>query len=180
MDPRTRKLSAHLDLATLCFSETAEAQGIDNIPQDPEIIANLSALAEAILEPILGPMNLPISVTSGYRCPELNALVGGRPDSQHLTGEAADFLVGGVMCDMIAGWIAENLPFDELILEKFDPGKGEYGWIHCSYSRRLNRRIVSSFDGETYHPGLRFVGVRDDRLSPRIALRPRLNALPKT
>ena len=33
---------------------------------------------------------LPITITSGYRCQEHNASVGGAPLSQHLTGRAAD------------------------------------------------------------------------------------------
>jgi len=32
----------------------------------------------------------PLTVTSGLRCPEHNAEVGGAPDSAHLTGQAAD------------------------------------------------------------------------------------------
>lgn len=37
----------------------------------------------------------PIIITSGNRCPEHNTAVGGEPDSEHLTGEAADIFVAG-------------------------------------------------------------------------------------
>lgn len=36
----------------------------------------------------------PMKITSGYRCPEHNAKVGGKPDSAHTTGEAADIAFG--------------------------------------------------------------------------------------
>lgn len=32
----------------------------------------------------------PITITSGYRCPEHNKAVGGVPNSQHVSGKAAD------------------------------------------------------------------------------------------
>lgn len=35
----------------------------------------------------------PIYVSSGYRCPEHNAEVGGVPNSQHVLGNAADIYV---------------------------------------------------------------------------------------
>lgn len=35
----------------------------------------------------------PITVTSGYRCPNHNAKVGGEPNSQHCLGRAADVKV---------------------------------------------------------------------------------------
>lgn len=36
----------------------------------------------------------PIHINSGYRTPEHNAKVGGSPKSQHLTGKAADIVIG--------------------------------------------------------------------------------------
>ena len=38
----------------------------------------------------------PITVTSGYRCRKHNAEVGGEPNSQHCTGNAADVKVEGM------------------------------------------------------------------------------------
>lgn len=38
----------------------------------------------------------PIRITSGYRCETHNKAVGGKPDSQHLKGIAADIDVSGM------------------------------------------------------------------------------------
>jgi len=35
----------------------------------------------------------PITVTSGCRCPEYNESVGGKPNSEHLKGRAADIMI---------------------------------------------------------------------------------------
>lgn len=51
-------------------------------------------LVEA-LETIREHGGIPMTITSGYRCPAHNAAVGGAPDSAHTRGEAADFWVSG-------------------------------------------------------------------------------------
>ena len=38
----------------------------------------------------------PLSISSGYRCPELNRIVNGKSTSQHLKGQAADINRGSV------------------------------------------------------------------------------------
>ncbi len=78
--------------------------------------------------------DLPVYVTSGYRCDALNYEVGGVPDSQHLLGQAADFIVpdyGSVEQVYTAIRDAQPpLPFDQLI--------NEYGeWVHISQSAEL-------------------------------------------
>jgi zinc D-Ala-D-Ala carboxypeptidase len=62
---------------------------------DPAILANLTRVATELLEPIRALVKQPMQITSGYRCPELNARVGGSSTSQHVQGEAADFVVKG-------------------------------------------------------------------------------------
>jgi zinc D-Ala-D-Ala carboxypeptidase len=52
------------------------------------------ALLEA-LEDIREFSGIPVQITSGFRCPEHNVAVGGKPSSAHLTGEAADIFVSG-------------------------------------------------------------------------------------
>ena len=53
------------------------------------------ALSEK-LETIRALLNAPVIVTSGCRCPEYNASIGGSINSQHLYGRAADIVVKGV------------------------------------------------------------------------------------
>ena len=52
------------------------------------------ALLDA-LETVREFAGVPLVITSGYRCPEHNAAAGGKPDSAHLTGEAADIFIPG-------------------------------------------------------------------------------------
>jgi len=42
------------------------------------------------LEAIRNNINIPVIITSGYRCPKYNALIGGYRNSPHLTGDGAD------------------------------------------------------------------------------------------
>lgn len=146
-------LSKHFDLFTLCASETAEAQGWHNLPP-ADVIENLRALCSHVLDPLVDHFDLPVNVTSGYRHARLNAEIGGLAASQHITGQAADLMVGGLTAGYLARWIAENLEFDELILEKFAPATDNWGWVHVSYSTDKNRRKISTFDGQMYHDGL--------------------------
>jgi len=50
----------------------------------------------------------PTTVTSGCRCPEHNAEIGGAENSQHKYARAADIQVEGVDPDTVHDWIAEN------------------------------------------------------------------------
>lgn len=155
-NPLNPMLSADLDLFTLCQSDTAAELGIYNLPHDPAIIGRLTRLCQQVLQPAITHFDLPLFVTSGYRCPRLNTQIGGLPNSQHLTGEAADIMMGGIGNDVLARWIIDNTQFDEVILEKFDPRCGEYGWVHVSCCESGNRKKVSTFDGDTFHDGFHY------------------------
>lgn len=121
----------------LTRSDTAQIRGIDNTPT-PEASAALDALMWNVLDPIRRIWGKPIIVNSGYRCPKLNAAVGGSATSQHMKGEAADITAGDPtknkeLFDMIA---QSAIPFDQLIDEK------NYRWIHVSYRPNGRRNIL--------------------------------------
>lgn len=64
-----------------------------------------------VLDRIRERLGVPITVNSGYRCPEHNAEVGGVSDSQHVLGTAADITYDGVDVDTLAE-IAEECGAD--------------------------------------------------------------------
>ena len=72
-------------------------------------------------------------VSSGYRCKQLNALVGGVKNSHHILGCAADIIAGNradhrKLFKMIQKMQQEGrIKFTQLILE------GDGRWIHISY-----------------------------------------------
>ena len=83
------KLTKNFSLEELTFSITANNHGINNTP-NAEAKAYLQRMAVEILQPIRDAWGQPIVISSGYRCPRLNAAVGGVKGSQHLLGQAAD------------------------------------------------------------------------------------------
>lgn len=52
----------------------------------------------------------PVTINSGYRCPQHNANVGGAPNSQHLYGTAADIAVVDVAPNTVHRYFAETYP----------------------------------------------------------------------
>lgn len=64
-----------------------------------------------VLDRIRERLGVPITVNSGYRCPEHNAEVGGVSDSQHVLGTAADITYDGIDIDRLAE-IAEECGAD--------------------------------------------------------------------
>lgn len=114
-------------------SDVAEACGIDNVPdvrRNQLIRGNIILLVDNVLDPIREHVGLPVVITSGFRCPALNELVGGKGSSQHLTGQAADFTIDSFCArdyKILACWCAENLDFDQLIVHSMRK------FIHISY-----------------------------------------------
>lgn len=72
---------------------------------DAELLDLITAIRKAYQSPI--------TITSGCRCPEHNARVGGASQSQHRLGKAIDFQVKGVSPQEVQEFLKEWLPSDK-------------------------------------------------------------------
>jgi hypothetical protein len=149
------KLTQNFTLKELTKSDTAIRKGISNEPNTDEI-EKLKLLCETILQPVRDKFGA-VTVTSGYRSPELCQAIGSSVNSQHTKAEAVDFEVEGVDNADVAYWIKDNIPnWDQMILEFYTPGQPNSGWIHCSITSKLERKqFLSAYkeDGKTkYKP----------------------------
>ena len=133
------KLTENFSLLELTKSQTAERKGIDNTPS-PEHQENLKKLCENVLQPVRDHFEQVVSVSSGYRSPELCTAIGSKTTSQHARGEAADFEIFGVSNKELADWVHDNTNYDQLILEYWKESDPNSGWVHSSYSESNNRR----------------------------------------
>ena len=145
------KLSENFSLSELTKSQTAVRKGINNEPGTAEI-ENLIHLAEAVLQPVREHFGKPVMISSGYRSPALCEAIGSSSKSQHARGEAADFEIHGVDNKELATWISKNTDFDQLILEFYNEGDPNSGWVHCSAVTEAPRKQVlraSKVEGRT-------------------------------
>ena len=149
------KLSNNFSLNELTKRQTAERKGIDNTPS-AEHQENLKSLCTHVLQPVRDHFGQVVSVSSGYRSPELCTAIGSKITSQHAKGEAADFEIFGVSNKELADWIHYNVNYDQLILEYWKESDPNSGWVHCSYSENQKRRQylkAMKVDGRTkYEP----------------------------
>ena len=133
------KLTENFSLKELTASQTAARKGIDNTPS-AEHQENLKSLCTAILQPVRDHFSKVVTISSGYRSPELCTAIGSKITSQHARGEAADFEIFGVSNKALADYIDETLHYDQLILEYWNESDPNSGWVHCSFSEGKNRR----------------------------------------
>lgn len=126
-------MNLNFKISELIHSDRAKQKGIVNMP-DMESLDNLLDLIYFCLQPIRDLMKKPMIITSGYRNKELNELIGGAENSQHMKGQAADFIIQGLEPSYIVKVIKNsNIPYDQLINE-YD------SWVHVSYVKGRNRR----------------------------------------
>ena len=122
-------------MSELIYSDTALKNNINNMPD----INSLDCMLDLIvycLQPLRDKLGLPMVITSGYRNSEVNKLVNGAKNSQHMKGQAVDFTVSGYtpaqLVTLIKGYGVE---FDQLINE-YD------SWVHISYVKGNNKGDV--------------------------------------
>ena len=79
-----------MKITNFTFNELIKTDtGLDNMPNDMNIIKNLCRLAD-FLQTIRNELHLPIIITSGYRSKEVNEAVGCASSSYHVKGLSVD------------------------------------------------------------------------------------------
>lgn len=123
-------------------STVADKNGITNLLSDGDesaiILQNLSKTAD-LAQSIRDLLRCPVIINSGYRCQILNNLVGGKPNSQHLIGQAIDFVAPdfGVPADIITFLKQSSLEVDQCLMEGT--------WIHASIKDSNNRNEFATY-----------------------------------
>jgi len=147
-------------------SATAIAKKINNSP-DNTIKAHITESVETLLDPLReawghycctkGLCNPAIRVSSGYRCPKLNAVVGGATNSAHCSGYAFDLVpLNGKMIafkHFCRDFLADKT-FDQLISES-ENAQGVPSWMHVGYKHpngQLQRKQYLSMIKGKYYP----------------------------
>jgi hypothetical protein len=140
-------LSPHFTLEEAVLSQTAARNGIDNTPSD-DIITNMRAAA-AQLEQVRAILGYPIAVSSWYRCPQVNALVGGATNSAHMSGWAIDFNCTeyGSLVQVVTAVSTCGVPYDQVIFE-FD------SWCHISFDPAMRGQVLTIRHGTGYMNGI--------------------------
>ena len=144
------KLTEHFSLEEFTQSQTAARAGLGNEPNTIELRDNILRVAH-LLERIRTLLGAPIIITSGYRAPRVNQLVGGAVNSAHMQGLAADFVApqSGTpynVCRAIALNVRE-LDIDQLIYEFTS-------WVHVGLNAGPARHQVLTIDGRGTRGGI--------------------------
>lgn len=141
-------LSEHFSWAEACITQQ---RGLDNtIPESLE--ANI-VLVSKQMERVRALLNVPVTVSSWYRSPEVNKAVGGAKKSDHMSGLAVDFIAPKFgSCAQIVKMISsypELIHFNQLILE--------HSWVHISFSNPVaegKREVLSLLQSGGYSLGI--------------------------
>jgi hypothetical protein len=151
----TDQLTRHFSLSELIRSQTALRRGIDNYP-NASALANLRNILAPGLQRVRDLLGAPMHITSGYRSPTLNTIIGGSLTSQHTLGLAADFVAPGFGSPRaVARYIAghPDIEYDQVIYEGT--------WVHLSFAgpaaRARREPLTAHFTqagGVTYSHGI--------------------------
>jgi len=131
-------LSPNLSAEAFCATQQRDlaGQNLAAFLGSPDLIASAAILAETVWEPFLDLAN-GATLTSGFRCVELNARIGGsRPPlgklSAHVFGRALDCVPNRTsLLDAMELLLASSIHFDKAIVE----GVGGARWLHLQIAK---------------------------------------------
>lgn len=139
------KTPKYFTLEELMKSSTALNKKIANLPSW-EIIEHLNELA-LFLDDLREAWGGGIGVSSGFRCPRLNTVVGGVSGSAHMTGYAADiYPINGKMAEFekfLKVYLKDKM-FDSCIYETSKSTGGK--WVHFSLKGSNGRQRCKIFN----------------------------------
>lgn len=132
-------MSKNFSLRELTNSTSAAKYKINNtIPA--KYMDNVTRLME-MLEVVRGKYGKPIIVSSGYRCKELNARIGGAQNSDHTFAAAADIRSvsdsskdNKELFDTIVKLAKEGKIHCRQIIDEYN-----YNWVHVSVNHPDNK-----------------------------------------
>lgn len=129
MTPLGERLTPHFTWGE--FTSTGRAALVEQNRREAEAVKP-AIVATAHLLQLVRERWGRIRVSSGFRGPSLNAAVGGSKNSQHLKGEAVDFIPLDASLPAVFDWIRleSKLPYGQVILEGL--GTADPSWIHLS------------------------------------------------
>lgn len=142
------QLTKNFSMDEFCVSSTADARGISNKPTEEhkKRIVEVLAPGMQLVRDIFGRA---VVMTSAYRNPTVNKLVGGVPNSDHAQAFAADFRVAGLSSYQVATRLAEEIKpggklhgkVDQLILET------SRSIVHISFAPRKRGQLLTQRRG---------------------------------
>ena len=152
-------MTTHFNLAEFTASDSAARLRINN--ELPAGLFDAAILTLEMLERIRARLSLlagrdvPMILSSGYRCPALNAAIGSAPTSDHIKAMAADWTAPSFGTPFeVCTWLAPlvgDIGIGQLINERVRGGE----WIHTSTrmpALAVNRIITISSAGTV--PGI--------------------------
>lgn len=127
-------------------SNKADEKGICNVITSFEVRDAIKALVDTVLQPLRDAWGGPITISSGWRCDELNKEVGGSATSAHKTGYAADIVPNKgdleTFFQFAKKWLVDNkVKFDQCAIESDRRGAV---WVHIGMYGP-NRRQLGQF-----------------------------------
>ncbi len=130
------------NLDQLIYSKTAQSYHLSNVPPTNDVNRAL-LFTIAGLERISAMLKEPMEILSGFRCHDLNEVVGGSVNSQHMRGEACDFICPAFgdprqIASYLQGFMG-TVGIDQMILEKT--------WVHVSFTLHPRKQILTCRNG---------------------------------
>ena len=139
-DHKEVKITENITLDELLASNDAVRLGIDNTPTSTAFL-HLVESANNLWQPVRDKLGTPISISSGYRCLELNRSLKSKDSSAHLVGYAIDFKSPkfGSPRQVVREIAKMKLKYDQCIYEF-------HSWVHLGYKNQKGQQRQMNFD----------------------------------